>query len=88
METGRLEESTVRAGHGLTTGWRRTGNVGFLRCPALRIGSFSLWEKVRMRETRSKKSFFHPLTLASSDYAKDKLSRRERELRHPRQLKL
>jgi hypothetical protein len=36
------------------------------------MGPFSLREKVRMRETRSKKSFFHSLTLA--------LSRREREL--------
>jgi hypothetical protein len=32
-----------------------------------------------MRETRSKKSFFHSLTLASSDYAKDKLFQRERK---------
>jgi hypothetical protein len=43
------------------------------------MGSFSLWEKVRMRELRSSNSFLPPLTLASSDYAKDKLSRRERE---------
>jgi hypothetical protein len=43
------------------------------------VGSFSPWEKVRMRV--EKVVFLsHSLTLASSDYAKDKLSRREREL--------
>jgi hypothetical protein len=34
------------------------------------MGSFSLWEKVRMREPRGKILIYHPLTLA--------LSRRER----------
>ena len=47
------------------------------------MGTFSLREKVRMRGTRSKNLyFFHSLTLASSDYAKDKLSRSEREFLH------
>jgi hypothetical protein len=41
------------------------------------IGSFSLREKVRMRGENSLR--LGPLTLASSDYAKDKLSRRKRE---------
>jgi hypothetical protein len=43
-------------------------------------GSLSRREKVRMRETRSKKSFFRPLTLA--------LSLREREFLYTCGLKL
>jgi hypothetical protein len=42
-------------------------------------GSFSLREEDRMRGRNKEYPSFDPLTLTSSDYAKDKLSRRERE---------